>query len=170
MSAMPAARVTELGSLAAPGAFAAMARVNRTTPPVARRWGRASRVSRTAAISFSSMSDSQVASSIDSSGPAAARPALCTTPSMRPQRATAASANAARSEATDTSARTPSTPPPDRLQSRLCLPQPLLVAAADRHRRALGDQLRGERETEPVAATGDEHDLAAELEIHLIPP
>ena len=125
-----------------------------------------SRVSRTAAISLSSMSDSQAASSIDSSGPAAARPALCTTPSMRPQRATAASANAARSEATDTSARTAEHPAAGRLQSRLCLPQPLLVAAADRHRRALGDQLRGEREAEPVAATGDEHDLAAELEIH----
>jgi hypothetical protein len=35
--AMPAARETELGSLAAPGALAAMARVNRATPLLSRR-------------------------------------------------------------------------------------------------------------------------------------
>ena len=37
MSAMPAARETELGSLAATGVLAAMARVNRATPLLSRR-------------------------------------------------------------------------------------------------------------------------------------
>ena len=54
-------------------------------------------MSRTAAISLSWKSDSHVASSIVSMAPAEARPALCTTPSMRPQRATAASTKASRS-------------------------------------------------------------------------
>src|ERR1700722_17925923 len=112
MSAMPAARVTELGSLRAPGALAERANVNRTAPRLARSCGSVNRVSRTAAISLSWKSDSQVLSSIVSMEPPEARPALWTTPSMRPQRVTAASTNASRSPARVTSARCASTSPP----------------------------------------------------------
>ena len=69
-------------------------------------------MSRTAAISLSWKSDSQVVSSIVSMEPPEARPALWTTPSMRPQRAIAASTKASRSSARETSARCASTSPP----------------------------------------------------------
>ena len=98
--------------------------------------------------------------------PAAERPALCTTPSMRPQRATAASTNASRSSARATSARCAEHVAARLAQRRLGGAQTLLVPAADGDRRPLGRQPRGQREAEPVGAARDEHDLAGQFEIH----
>ena len=171
MSAMPAARLTELGSLAPPGALAAIARVKRIEPLVARSCGTARRVSRTAAISFSCRSDSHAASSTASIEPADERPALCTTPSMRPQRAITTSTSASRSSW----AAHIRTLGQDLAAARFLHhprggTEPFLVAATDGDRCALLGQAGGQREAEPVRATGDHHDLAAELEIHVTPP
>ena len=104
MSAMPAARVTELGSLAAAGGL-----------------GRQRQCEQHGALGGPEVGQRQPGQPhgchqlerdvtlpggvVDrlSRAPAEARPALCTTPSMRPQRDTAASANATRSCGTDTS-------------------------------------------------------------------
>ena len=77
MSAMPAARETELGSLPPPGALAAMASVKSTAPRLARSCGSAFRVSRTAPMSLSCRSASHSASSTVSSSRPARRGRRC---------------------------------------------------------------------------------------------
>ena len=125
ISAMPAARVTELGSLDPPGALAAMASVKRIEPRASRSSGRARRVRRTAAISFSWKSDSHVASSMDSIGPPEARPALWTTRRSGPSALTAASTKASRSSGRVTSACRARTSPPISLRCGLGGPHPV---------------------------------------------
>ena len=152
---MPAARFTELGSLSAPGALADTARVKRTDPRLALKWGSANRVSRTEAINLSWKSSSQVLSSMDSMEPPEARPALCTTPSIRPQRATDASTKLSSSAGLETSAGTASTSPP--VASMSVRPnETVLVAPADGDGRTLPDQLVGQRQPQTVSATGDQ--------------
>ena len=166
MSAMPAARETELGSLAAPGALAAMARVKSAAPLLWRRWGSAVRVNRTAPITLSCRSPSHTASSLASRVPAAERPALCTMPSILPHRATAPSTRRVMSAACSTSARTARTSPPAAASAASAEASRCFVAPADGHRGTLRHESLRQGQSEAVGPTGDQHDLPRQFEIH----
>ena len=150
----------------APGALAERANVNRTAPWLARSCGRASRVSRTAAISLSWKSDSQVLVVDRLDGAARGPPRVVDDP------VDASPAGHGRLDEglevagprhigplrQHVAARRP--------HRRLGGAQPLLVASAHADRRSLGRQLRGERQPQSVGAPGDEDGLAGQFQIH----
>ena len=112
------------------------------------------------------MSDSHVASSIDSRRPPEARPGVVHHP-VDP----APAADGGVDERLEVGGRRHVRPLHQHVATRvlqrgLGRGQPLLVTAADGDRRALGGELAGEGEAQPVGAARDEHDLAGQLEIH----
>ncbi len=171
MRLIPAARVTLVGSDRAAGALPpTIVALTIAPPPRSRMIGTTARHSRTAAISFSSMSAYQASSPTSSRPRAAEVPALLTRMSTPPKAAMAASTKRRQSSARLTSATMGTDSPPVAWRSSAAdLLQMRRPAGADRDPGAGRREPRRGRPPEPVAAARDQRHLAAKLEIHRPP-
>src|SRR5574341_2152640 len=107
VSAMPAARLTDVGTERARGCFAPMwVTLMIRPPPFCRIAGSAARIARIAPKSFRSRSACQASSPAASNGPIASRPALLTRTSILPKRASVSATKRSGSPGFATSAAT----------------------------------------------------------------